>query len=167
MTPPADKNPVLEQDLVWQSRMWVVERIGWGAMLIVLICASVGLFGHGPFSTTTVEHTALRAEYERFARYRAPMNLRLFLAPTVQKQGLLTVWLSSEYLRHVEVVGTQPAATRTDLSPDGLRFIFSAEEESSTSTIIFHLRPDRIGAIVGLLAINDEQPITFEHFIYP
>lgn len=167
MTPPADNSPVLGQDLVWQSRMWVVERIGWGVMLIVLICASVGLFGHGPLSTAVVEQTSLRAEYERFARYRAPMNLRLFLAPTVQKQGLLTVWLSNEYLRHVEVVGTQPAAKRTDLSSDGVRFIFSAEEESSTKTIIFHLRPDRVGAIAGSLAIDDEQAITVAHFIYP
>ena len=167
MTPPRENNPVPEQDLVWQARMWVVERIGWGAMLIVLICASVGVFGHGPLSTAVVEQASLRAEYERFARYRAPMNLRLFLAPTVQKQGLLTVWLSNEYLRHVEVVGTQPAAKRTDLSSNGLRFIFSAEEESSTRTIIFHVRPDRVGAIVGSLAIDDEPAITFAHFIYP
>jgi hypothetical protein len=167
MTPPADKPLVIEQDLTWQSRMWVVERIGWGAMLIVLICASVGLFGHGPLSTAAVEQPSLRAEYERFARYRAPMSLRLFLAPTVQKQGLLTVWLSNEYLRRVDVVDTQPAAKRTDLSSDGLRFIFSSEEESSTGIIIFHLRPDKVGPIVGSVAINDEQPITFEHFIYP
>jgi hypothetical protein len=167
MTPSPHNNPVPGQDLVWQSRMWIVERIGWGAMLIVLICASVGLFGHGPLSTAVVKQTSLRAEYERFARYRAPMNLRLFLAPTVQKQGLLTVWLSNEYLRHVEVVGTQPAATRTDLSSDGLRFIFSAEKETSISTISFQLRPDRVGAIVGSLAIDDEPAITFAHFIYP
>lgn len=167
MTPPADKTLVLGQDLVWQSRMWVVERIGWGAMLIVLICASIGLFGHGPLSTAAVEQTSLRAEYERFARYHAPMSLRLSLAPTVHRQGLLTVWLSNEYLSRVEVVGTQPEAKRTDLSSDGLRFIFSAEEESSTGIIIFHLRPDMVGAIVGSLAINDEQPITFQHFIYP
>lgn len=167
MTPPADKTLVLGQDLVWQSRMWFVERIGWGAMLIVLICASVGLFGHGPLSTVAVEQASFHVEYERFARYRAPISLRIFLGPTAQKQGLLTVWLSNEYLRHMEVAGIQPAAKRTDLSSDGLRFIFSVEEESSPGMIIFHLRPDRVGAIAGSLAINDEQPITFQHFIYP
>lgn len=162
-----DNTLIAGQDPAWQSRMWMVERIGWGAMLLVLICASVGIFGHGPFSKAVVEQASLRLEYDRIGRYRVPITLRFVLPPAVNKQDHLTLWLPNKYLRHMEIVGIQPQPERMDLSSDGLRFTFTAEGEPSTGMITFHLRPDTVGTIAGAIAFNDNQSMTFQHFIHP
>ncbi len=158
---------ILDRDLLFQFRMWRIERIGWAAMLVIVLAASVGFFGHGPFSEATIGSSSLRIEYERFGRYRAPMSLRVYPAQASQKDGRLTLSLSNEYLLNVEILNIVPHPERTELSPVGLRFAFSAEKERPAGTIVFHLHPDKVGALAGFIQLNDDQAIAFHQFIYP
>jgi hypothetical protein len=160
-------SPLPDQDLRFQFRIWTIERIGWAAMLAILLIASAGLFGHGPIGVAAIEHESLHMEYERFGRYHAPMNLRFTLGPVPQEHGRLTIWLPNRYLIHMRIVGIVPQPERMDVSSDGLRFIFSAEKEPSTSLVVFHLHPDTVGAMTGSFALNDNRPISFHQFIYP
>jgi hypothetical protein len=147
--------------------MWRIERIGWAVMLAILLAASAGFFGHGPIGTAVITHESLRTEYERFGRYHAPMDLRFHLEPAVRTQSSLTLWLSNQYLLNMRVVGTVPEPERTEVSTDGLRFVFPIEKASSTGTIVFHLHPDTVGTIAGSFALNDSRPVSFSQFIYP
>lgn len=136
-------------------------------MLVIVLAALAGFFGHGPIGKAVLNNQSFRMEYERFGRYHAPMNLRFDLDTNAQKQGHITVWLSNQYLLNMRVAGTVPQAERTEVSADGLRFVFSTDERQSVGMIIFHLHPDTVGPLAGSFALNDGQPVSFSQFIYP
>ncbi|HEU4345558.1 MAG TPA: hypothetical protein VFU31_28750, partial [Candidatus Binatia bacterium] len=44
----------IEEDLRFQERAWVVQRVGWGVMLLVIVATAAGMFGEGALSSATV-----------------------------------------------------------------------------------------------------------------
>lgn len=64
----------IAQDLEHQRREWVIERIGWAIMALILLAALAGLLGSGPLSNARIDHPGshLSAEYNRFERYQSP-----------------------------------------------------------------------------------------------
>jgi hypothetical protein len=62
---------VIEQDLRFQRRTWVAQRVGWGVIACVLVAALLGLLGSGPFASRTLDSTqgGFRLEYELFLRH--------------------------------------------------------------------------------------------------
>jgi hypothetical protein len=66
----------IDEDLAFQRREWKIQRVGWGAMALVIIAALLGVFGTGPLSNATLEREGLRLEYERFCRFAAANGYR-------------------------------------------------------------------------------------------
>jgi len=65
------------QDMTFQRRAWVVQRIAWVVMLLIVVAAVLGLFATGPLSGTTAktDDGVLTIEYGRFARHDAQTDL--------------------------------------------------------------------------------------------
>jgi hypothetical protein len=63
----------IPEDLPFQRREWVAERVAWAVMALLIAGALLGFFGTGPLSRTTAGDEAgpLWLEYERFARLLA------------------------------------------------------------------------------------------------
>jgi hypothetical protein len=38
----------IQEDLPFQRREWLVERVAWGVMALLIVAALLGLFGTGP-----------------------------------------------------------------------------------------------------------------------
>lgn len=55
----------VSQDLNFQRREWVVQRVGWVVMAVLLVAALLGLFGPGPLSKSIAGSASgpVRAEY--------------------------------------------------------------------------------------------------------
>ncbi len=83
LKPSPDPMIQLEDDIAFQRKSWLVERIGWGVMLTILVAALAGLFASGPLSSKNVESADSSAivRYERFARAQAPVCLVQFVYP--------------------------------------------------------------------------------------
>ncbi len=45
----------VEEDMAFQRRNWRAERIGWAAMVAIVIAAVLGLFASGPLSWATAQ----------------------------------------------------------------------------------------------------------------
>ncbi len=71
----------MRQDLEFQRRMWVVQRVGWVMMALAALAALLGLFGGaGASSGATAgsrEAPLSIEEYERFLRVGKPAALRV------------------------------------------------------------------------------------------
>ena len=61
----------IDEDMEFQRRSWIVQRIGWAIFALVILLAALGLFGDGILSDTKAgqEEGALWLEYPRFERF--------------------------------------------------------------------------------------------------
>lgn len=162
--PPAPGKGGLEvpEDYSFQKREWTVQRIGWIAMLVLVIAAALGLVGSGPISRTSASAAGLEVHYLRFARLQAPEQLRVLID---NANGRVEVWLDAGFLsqKQIEKITPDPADVRT--GSDRYTFVFVAE--GGRTEITFHMRPDNPGRASGGLGLVDGPAVELWQFVYP
>lgn len=97
----------VNEDLRFQRRVWVVQRVGWVAMALVALAALVGLFGgtgslRGEAKASS-EDAIVSVDYERFLRFMKPTTLEIQVGPEAGKEGMVSIWLDREYLDGLQV----------------------------------------------------------------
>ena len=149
-----------------QRRDWVVERLSWIVLALLLIGVACGLFGRGgPLSTRTLvsADSGVRMQYERFVRHHSPDALHLAInasAPFVRLR------IGSDYLRHIQIDNITPRPYR-EISEDGaVTYLFEARPQSSI-LVTFHFAPGKYGHLDGWLSVNDGPRLAFSQFVYP
>ncbi|MGH7964579.1 MAG: hypothetical protein ACRERD_22680 [Candidatus Binatia bacterium] len=159
----------LNQDLDFQHRSWIVQRIGWAVMALVVLAALLGLLGPGPLSSTVVgiRGAPLWGEYDRFAHYQAPTQLRIHLQLGTQREGEARVWLDRNYLDSVQVKNVIPQPDSVEAGPDRLIYTFRVSEPSQPAIVTFYLEPEQIGPLSGRVGLDRGQSLSFRQFIYP
>jgi hypothetical protein len=157
----------IDQDLQFQRRMWRTERVGWGAMAILLICAVMGLFGNGPLSRMTAQTgELLTVEYQRFGRYQAPMEMRLYLAGFTKDHSLF-FQLDHTFLSHVQITRITPQPALEEPTPDGIGFIYPVRVQDGSILVTISYQPEQIGMLKATLMADETSPLSIRQFIYP
>jgi hypothetical protein len=159
----------IAQDLDFQKKSWVFQRVGWVLMALFVILALAGLFGPGPLSTTTVgdERAPVRLQYERFVRSRDPTQLTLHIGPNAGQDGEVRVWLDREYLYRVQVRHIIPEPERVEAGADRLTFVFRLAGPNQPTAILFNLEPEDIGQAQGRFGVDQGETLSFIQFVYP
>jgi hypothetical protein len=117
----------LDENLDFQHREWQVQRIGWWALAVFVLAASLGLFGGGPLSHTAVAdpNGALRVEYERFLRMRAPQRLSIRARTTRPGDSEpLQLQISREYFEAMQIDRVLPDPLDVTIGPDDVMLRF-------------------------------------------
>jgi hypothetical protein len=162
----------IDEDLEFQHRMWRFERVGWFGIAAVLLAAVVGLFGHGPLSRATVDvpdpagpDRGFMLHYDRFGR--AHSESHFVFSRTAGAPGSVTfsLWLSGDYLNHVEVLRITPDPVSQELVSDGVRYHFRSHD--GPQRLIFRFKPERGGLLSGAFRLNDGQPAHFRQWLAP
>ena len=159
----------LEEDLDFERRSWIIERIGWAVMVMVAFAALAGLFGPGPLSDTSAGERGGRLwlEYSRFGRLRAPMTLRVYLGPNASQQEMARVWLSRDYLEGIHIQGINPPPERVEAGPEQFTYVFPVSETSRPTAVTFSVKPGRFGRQRGCMGLANGPTLCFGQFIYP
>jgi hypothetical protein len=167
--PQANKTLELDQDLAFQQRSWIVQRIGWIVLGLIIVAALLGLFGGGPLSYTTArsQDGALGLEYNLFWRIQAAMTLRVFLMPKTAYAGEVRLWLSRSYVDAVDVQHITPQPQRVEAGTDRLTYVFAISQMGQQIEITFQVKPERPGRVAGRLGLEDGITLSFAHVIYP
>ncbi|HEX2142034.1 MAG TPA: hypothetical protein VHK28_07155 [Candidatus Limnocylindria bacterium] len=158
----------VEQDLAFQRREWIAERIGWTAMLVLAVAGVLGLFGTGPLAAAEARGgNGLLVDYGRFERFNAPAEL-IFEVPAqgIAEDGTFSLALARDYLDDVEVEQVTPEPDRVRADGEWLTFSF-ASATPQTVTVVFHLQHDRIGPTELRVRLGDGEPMAIGQFIYP
>jgi hypothetical protein len=161
--------PELKQDLPFQHRTWMIQRCGWGAMVLILLAACLGLFGRGPLSETTAGDPSapLSFDYERFGRYQSEMTLRLHVQERARSNGTVRIWLSNNYLSKVHIAHIMPTPETGEISPTGMTYVFRQTGSELPADIILDLQAQKIGVISGQIGLDDSHTLHFRQWIYP
>jgi hypothetical protein len=155
------------QDLAFQQREWKVQRAAWVVALLVLVAGFAGLLGGGPLSQTEASSGPLALEYDRFARKRAPTELRARLEPEVTSEGEFSLWLSETYLDKVDVNRVLPEPIEMAAASDRVVFRFLAANPGEPAEITFALEPSEPGLVHGNVGLVNGQDVGFDQVIFP
>jgi hypothetical protein len=154
----------IAQDLDFQRREWVFQRIGWVILFLIALFALLGGCGRGLLAraTTQTPDRALVLRYDRLARHQAPSKLELRLQAAAG--DTVSVWLNQPFVDGVKVEQILPEPESV-VSGDGRitwRFVVAANPE-----ITFLISPDKFFRRQGELGLNEGPSLRFSQFVFP
>lgn len=159
----------IHEDIDFQKRSWVVQRIGWVFFAIALLLAGLGLFGNGLFSNAVAgqQDGALWLEYPRFARFEDEFPIIVHANGGSGNGGEIMIQLAWDYLEGFEVNTIFPDPDAQIRHTDQITYVFNANAMDSPFTAYFYLTPRKFGMQSGTVHLPDGQAVRFSQFIYP
>ena len=157
----------VDQDLGHARSLWRVQRAGGVIMLLIVLGAILGLFGHGPLANGQVRTDGLTVDYDRFARHGATSSLRAEAAPRLLRGDTLKLWLTRKYLDGLEIESVIPEPERVETRGDLVLFTFMTADRSAPTRITFNMRPDEYWSERARAGIDGGGSVSFRQFIYP
>lgn len=151
----------VKEDMVFQRRQWLFERLSWVLMLLIVIGAIAGLFGEGLWSETHKQNTTIAVSYDTFARKDAPTSV------TVSLKGGSKLVLDQTFLRSYKVESIHPEPAETTYGEGKIHYSFSSTQNAQNQEIVFRLQPNDIGVIKKLLGTEKEGGVTLHQIVYP
>lgn len=160
----ASRQYPVQEDMAFQRRMWIVQRIGWALLGVISLAALCGLFGNGVLSKRTATGAEMSIEYERFERAtrRASFGFRLAASANTERR----LHLNRAFQEGFEISSVQPPPLQSSVDADGIDLIF-AVTPSVAGQIVIWARPHRYGTVGIKARVDDTQPVAFRVFIYP
>ena len=159
----------IHQDLGHERLEWRIERIGWVTMALLLLAALIGLLGAGPLSSATAgdKDSALRVEYNRFERYRAPAMLRVHLGSGAVRNGKVRLWLSRNYVENIELRHIDPEPESVEVTHDRLIYTFRVPDASRPTAVTYHLEANKFWRRPVSVGLDSGPQLSFNQFFYP
>jgi hypothetical protein len=150
----------MEDEIRLHEKGWIVQRVGWVILAILLVAAILGVFGDGILSNRTQTNGNVSISYQRFGRFESQQSLKIN-ATSVQRE--LIVSIPQGYLRAMEIDNIIPEPAKQKIENDHLKLSFDAEE---LAEVTVYFNPKQIGTTSASVKIDD-QSFLLSHFIYP
>lgn len=148
----------IREDMRFQRRYWLFERIGWAILALVVAAATAGIFAGGPLSAAAGTGDGFDATYERFARRGIDLTM------TVTLPAGRTLWVQGMGGFDVAAIDPTPATVRSERG--GLAYDFTPGGGMIVAT--FRLKPRDWGRQRLMLAATpDAPPTALDIFVYP
>ncbi len=154
----------VREDMRFQRRSWIVERLGWSLLVLIALIGLSGALGIGPLSWQKASSGSLSVEYERFQRITR--LARFTFDASGQNGPELRLHLSGAFQKDFEVSNIQPQPTRSATGPDGIDLTF-ATDASNAGRIVIWAHSRRYGVSDITARLGDEAPLPFWVLVYP
>lgn len=157
----------VHEDLVFQRRDWLAQRIGWTALGLMLLAALAGLMGSGPMShTVRNDGRYLTVEYDRFVRHGARTAVTFRVAPQAVSDGRVRLAIDRRFLvaNDLQRLVPEPSATRG--REDTVEFIYDVAP-GATLLARWTIEPDELGNLSSAVRLNGEPSVEIAQFTYP
>jgi hypothetical protein len=160
----ASRRYPVQEHMLFQQRMWVVQRIGWVVLAAICLAALSGLFGSGFLSDRTVQNATMTIQYQRFERATRLAQFSFHFAPTESTERRLRI--SRNFQDKFEIRNIQPRPLRSVSGSDGLELTFAAAPLVASHVTIW-ARPHAYGSLTIETHVDDGPPSNFSIFVYP
>jgi hypothetical protein len=156
----------IREDMAFQQRSWLLERIGWIVLALVGAAALAGVFFHGPASYARARNAdnSLSVDYERFAHKTAMTYFTVRATAPVGDE--LMVRLSPSLMDIHDIESIEPHPLRARGGTYGLELVFA---RSGAGDVAFHIaaRPKRFGTMSLHLEAEGRSSLNIFQLIYP
>ena len=144
---------------------WRMERVGWGAMLLILIAAVVGLLGPGPLSVRNLSlgDGSLALEYNSIEHYEAPGCLVIRARPA---DGAVRLAISRSFCDHTTAESIIPSPVSVEVGDDVVVHTF-AVPSSVPAVVIYRYKYGDFAVFDHHIAVDDGARIAFRQYVLP
>ena len=154
----------LKYDPAHEEREWFVQRVCWGLMALAVIAALVGFLGSGPISRKTSGGETLRVKYQRFGRYQAPAELKIYCRPEAGERFELSFDRAFIESSEIEEISPEPEKTRSE----GDRYVYMFQKgEGGEHLVTFRIKGERFGKQTAKVMLNGTQSVNIQTFYWP
>jgi hypothetical protein len=159
----------INEDMEFQRRSWIIQRIGWAVSALVILLAALGLFGDGVLSDTQAgqKEGALWLEYPRFERFEDEFRIKVYANEGEAKEGELRIQVDRNYLEDIEVNSISPVPDNEIQDENWITYVFKTNGGSSPFAAYFYVIPRKAGPLSGTFQLQNGDPVRFSQFIFP
>ena len=157
----------VETDRKFQERFWVAVRIGWVAMVAILLAAVMGFTGSGgSYSGQRLSAGEATVKIPAFSRWAASDTMTI-TAKSPTKQTTVLVPPSFGDIFSLESINPQPQSVSA--GPQGEEFVFALKPGGGEISIEFSLRASRPvwRAPLGSFRVNGQKSEVSEVTVLP
>ena len=158
----------VDEDLTFQRRAWIAQRVAWVGVVGTLIAAMLGAFGDGPLARASAGSGdgSLEVTYQRLDRHRSPSALT-FVVDVEPGEDSVALWLDRTLAAAHEIETVHPEPDSTSVTNERLVYEFAVEDGTSAVTIVFDTMPGGIGTKRGRAGIVDGPAVSITQFVFP
>lgn len=136
-----------------QKEQWV-QKVFMVGMGIFLILGLLGFFGSGYLSKKVFSADNFDIEYHQFTREETTTSLLIHLKGSTNTADTTTVSINEDYYRDVRIEQVVPDPASVEIRASNIYFTFNTTD---TGTILFYLKPERLGTKTLEIGIQDER----------
>ena len=155
------------EDMAFQQRWWVFERIVWGVFGLILLADVSGLLGRGPLSKAEA-HTAdgsLLVKYEKVERANTPSIMTLTPGAPAVHDGAFKVFVSDSIVKELGAQRVVPQPADSVVGDGGVTYTFSANVLPITVQIA--LQPSFIGSHTFRITVPGQASVSGKVLVLP
>jgi hypothetical protein len=162
-----------EEHFPQERREWVVQRVAWVVMVLILVAALLGAFGNGVLSKRTAnsEDGGLRVEYQKIVRFQAISELRLKIdVKEPGDEGLVTLTIGGGYLEHFELESVVPEPEEQRSGEGHVVLMLRPVRPGEPVEVTVRAKVEKLGEITGELSVQGgglPQRVRLEQFALP
>jgi len=156
----------IEEHMGFQRATWIVSRIGWGVMAIIVILALMGILG-GTTSQThrTAPDGSVHLIYEKTMRSHTPTQVVIHV-PAAGGADTVTVHIGHAFIDAMDIQSIIPSPTQSMLHADGVVLTFLAAAEGSAN-ITLAAFPNTWGRLESDIGLEGRPSARLSAFILP
>jgi hypothetical protein len=165
--PKAADEVAVGEDLKFQRKWWMFERVIWSFFVLVLLCDLLGVFGRGWLAKAkrSTPDQALTLDYERVERSGSPSVMTLRFGSAAAHNGHIQVFVGNEVIRGLGARRISPEPATSALTDGGITYIF---DSGSTPTIAeIALQPMFPGKHKIRIQVPGSEPIETSVLVLP
>jgi hypothetical protein len=151
---PAELQQAGEEHIRQTRREWVIQRVAWVIMVLILIAALIGFFGNGPWSKRTAmsEDGGLSVEYQRVIRFQAQTELQIRLE--AEGDSPATLVIGEGYLEHFELKSVVPEPETQQAGEGELILTFRPLRASEPVEVTVRAKVEELGQVAGVFTLQ-------------
>ena len=162
----ADRVEPVREHMSIQQVHWRIERVGFLALLLLVLATLLGLFSRGPLSHAREQTISgsLALDYQRYLRNGATSGLVLMVSGQAGKD--LDVQISGDLLEAVTLEGMAPAPVASATYEGSGLALRLRPDAAGRARVHLAFRADGVGLYRSTVSANGES-LSLHQFIYP
>ncbi|HYF71126.1 MAG TPA: hypothetical protein VD884_23520 [Ohtaekwangia sp.] len=150
----------IDEDINLHVKGWIIQRVGWFIILILLVCAAIGLFGTGVLSEKTLIKEGSVITYEQFNRRENETHVEIVAR---EVSGNVLIHLPHGYLQSHDLKKITPEPAEYKSVNGSLLLVFPTEQQAF---ITLDIEPKEVGQMNNIITIN-QLDFGINEFIFP
>ncbi|HAL44974.1 MAG: hypothetical protein A2Y12_06615 [Planctomycetes bacterium GWF2_42_9] len=151
----------INDDIGFQKKIWVLERIFWVLLFLFIVICILGVFGQSPFGPASIEKNDLKITYDKFLKFKDPSTIKIIIPANANP----VLGISKDYMESLEEVSFIPFPDKNFYADNQIKYIFMADQ-SKPIEITISFNAGKNGKLKGYLK-NNGTVINFSQYVYP